>query len=102
MDTPDHVIDRAGVRVLLCAPDGPVVGGEADAVELVGLAASGDAAVVVVPVERLDPAFFRLRTGVAGAVVQKFAIYRLRLAVLGDVSAHTDRSPTLRAFVTEA
>ena len=31
---------------------------------------------VAVPVTRLDPAFFDLRTGVAGEFVQKFVVYR--------------------------
>ena len=54
------------------------------------------------PVSRIAPEFFALRTGVAGAVVQKFVNYRLRLVVVGDVSEHVAASTALRDFVRES
>lgn len=91
-----------GVRVLHCAPDGPVLDGESAALDLIGDALGQDAALVAVPVERIAEDFFRLSSGVAGAVVQKFVNYRLRLAVLGDISGHVARSTALRDFVYES
>jgi Domain of unknown function (DUF4180) len=90
-----------GVRVLWCAADGPVVDGDRAAADLVG-AAFGRADVVAVPVARLAPGFFDLRTGIAGEVVQKFATYRFRLAVVGDVSRHVAASSAFRDLVREA
>ena len=98
---PDVVRTIAGVDVLWCDPDGPVLDGDRAAGDLVG-AALGRADVVAVPVARLAPAFFSLRTGVAGAVVQKFVTYRLRFAVVGDVAAQVAASTALRDFVREA
>ncbi|MFE1315820.1 DUF4180 domain-containing protein [Streptomyces sp. NPDC058755] len=89
------------VRVLRCAP-GPALDGEGAALDLIGDAMGQDAELVVVPVERVADEFFRLRSGVAGAVVQKFANYRLRLAVVGDISRHVDASDALRDFVYES
>lgn len=83
------------------AADGPPVAGEQDALDLLGDAFGAGADTVVVPVERLSPEFFRLRTGVAGAVVQKFANYRVRLIVLGDVSAHVDAGGPLADWIRE-
>jgi len=57
--------------------------------------------LAVVPIERLDPDFFVLRTGVAGVFVQKLVQYRLRLAVVGDISAHVAASDALRDWVRE-
>ena len=57
--------------------------------------------LAVVPVERLDPDFFVLRTGVAGAFVQKLVQYRLRLVVVGDISAQIAASDALRDWVRE-
>ena len=54
------------------------------------------------PVARLDPAFFDLRSGVAGDIVQKFVNYGLRLAVVGDISESLERSGALRDFVRES
>jgi hypothetical protein len=49
--------------------------------------------LVIIPAQRLDPDFFRLRTGVAGEFVQKFVTYRLRLAVVGNVSEQAGTGP---------
>lgn len=91
-----------GTRLLLCAADGPAVACDQDAVDLVAESFSGGADLVVLPVPRLADAFFQLRTGVAGGIVQKFAQYHRRLAVIGDIAARTAASPTLRDFVAEA
>jgi hypothetical protein len=89
----DDVVERRGVRVLVCAQDGPAIAGPQDAVDLIG-AAFGRAEVVAIPAARLGERFFDLRTGVAGEIMQKFVNYRLRLAVVGT-SART-RGPAGR------
>ncbi|MEU3982084.1 DUF4180 domain-containing protein [Streptomyces sp. NPDC026672] len=100
--TTHTLVTLRDVRVLRCAPDGPPLDGESAALDLIGEALGGEARLVAVPVERLPDAFFELRSGVAGAVVQKFATYRVRLAVLGDISRHTAASSALRDFVYES
>lgn len=91
-----------GTRVLLCADDGPVLASDQDATDIVGEAISNGAGLVVLPVSRLDDRFFSLRTGLAGVITQKFAVYRRRLAVVGDITASVDASPAFRDFVVEA
>ncbi|MEU8138383.1 DUF4180 domain-containing protein [Streptodolium elevatio] len=91
-----------GTPVLVCAPDGGVVGGEHDATDLIGDAFGHGATWVAVPVERFGDGFFDLRTRVAGDIVQKFANYRIGLAVLGDVAPRTAASKAFRDFVHEA
>ena len=93
--------DLHGVRVLRCTPDGPLLDGEQSALDLIGDAMGQDAELVAVPVERVADEFFRLRSGIAGAVMQKFVNYRVRLAVVGDVSQHIAESTALRDFVHE-
>jgi Domain of unknown function (DUF4180) len=100
-DVRTDVTPVAGVRVLWCPVDGPVLDGERAAADLVG-ASLGRAEVVAVPVERLAPEFFALRTGVAGALVQKFVTYRLHLVVVGDIAQYVAASTALRDFVREA
>ncbi|GLZ36867.1 DUF4180 domain-containing protein [Actinokineospora sp. NBRC 105648] len=98
-----HTIARHGeTTVLYCSPDGALVASEADAVDLIGETYGTDASVVVLPVERLDDRFFTLRTRLAGDIVAKFVNYRIRLAILGDISERLAASETLRAFVHEA
>jgi hypothetical protein len=43
--------------------------------------------------------FFKLSTGLAGEVVQKFVNYRCRLAIVGDFSGYT--SKPLRDYIYE-
>ncbi|MES9524550.1 DUF4180 domain-containing protein [Streptomyces capoamus] len=100
--TSDTLVTLHDTRVLRCAPDGPALDGESAALDLIGDALGRDAQVVVVPVQRLADEFFRLRSGVAGAVAQKFVTYRLRLAVLGDMADHVAASDALRDFVYES
>ncbi|MGC4892816.1 DUF4180 domain-containing protein [Micromonospora sp. DT31] len=98
---PDLLQERAGAQVLVCDPAGPPIATERDALDLIGAAFLG-ATVVAVPAARLDPSFFALGTRFAGEVMQKFVNYRLRLAVVGDISAHLAHSGALRALVAES
>ena len=93
--------DLHGVRVLRCTPDGPPLDGEQAALDLIGDAMGHDAELVAVPVERVADEFFRLRSGIAGAVMQKFVNYRVRLAVVGHLTRHLAGSTALRDFVHE-
>ncbi|MCX4472909.1 hypothetical protein C5N14_10075 [Micromonospora sp. MW-13] len=98
---PDEVRELAGVTVLVCDPAGPPVATVQDALDLIGAAFLG-AQVVAVPASRLNEDFFSLGTRFAGEVMQKFVNYRLRLAVLGDISRHLAASSALRALVHES
>jgi hypothetical protein len=97
----DVVEERSGVQVLMCDPAGPKVATTQDALDLIGAVFLG-AEMVAVPVERLDEQFFSLGTRFAGEVMQKFVNYRLRLAVVGDISRHLEASSALRALVHES
>jgi len=98
---PDVIQERAGVPVLVCDPAGPPVTTVQDALDLIGAAFLG-AEVVAVPTSRLDESFFSLGTRFAGEIMQKFVNYRLRLAVIGDISPHLAASSALRALVHES
>ncbi|GAA2142273.1 hypothetical protein GCM10009760_27280 [Kitasatospora kazusensis] len=88
--------------VLLCAAEGEPLRGEQDALDLIGNASYQGAEWAVVPAERFEDAFFQLHTRVAGDILQKFVNYRVGLAVLGDISRHTDASGALRDLVRES
>ncbi|MET7478015.1 DUF4180 domain-containing protein [Streptomyces sp. NPDC005648] len=97
----DDIVALRGVQVLRCAPDGPPLDGERAALDLIGDAMGRDAQIVAVPAERVGSEFFRLGSGVAGAIMQKFVNYRVRLAVFGDIAPHVTASTALRDFVHE-
>lgn len=48
----------------------------------------------------ITSAFFDLKTGVAGEILQKFSNYRVRLALVGDFSKYPGNS--LRDFIYES
>lgn len=94
--------ERAGHRLWLVAGEGPALGSYQDALDLIGDALGNDAEVVVVPAGRLRPEFLQLKTGMAGEFIQKLINYRLRFAVVGDISAAIAQSDALRDFVRES
>jgi Domain of unknown function (DUF4180) len=95
-------IDLDGTRVLDYAADGPLLRNPQDAVALLAEARGHGADLVSVPAERLAPEFFELRTGFAGEVLQKFVTYRVRLAIIGDLSAPAARSAALQSLIHES
>jgi hypothetical protein len=99
---PDELRDIEGHRCLIAAADGPVVRDVDAARDLIAEAMSHRASVLVVPATRLDDAFFQLRSGLAGEVLQKAMNYRRKFAVIGDVSPHVAASNAFRDLVVES
>ena len=86
-------------RIARVPADGPLLRTGGDAIEL--MYTDEDADWIALPVERLDPAFFDLRSGVAGEFAQKFVNYGRRVAIVGDISEWVERSTAFRDFVRE-
>jgi hypothetical protein len=99
---PDTSYDLHGVRVFECGAEGLPLRNERDAANLVNTAWEHRARLIVLPVERLGDDFFRLKTRIAGEVIQKFVTYRLRVAIVGDISRYVAESSALRDFVYES
>ncbi|MEZ5070814.1 MAG: DUF4180 domain-containing protein [Bacteroidales bacterium] len=55
---------------------------------------------ILVHHHQLGEEFFDLKSGLAGAVLQKFSNYRVRLTIVADLSAQNSKS--LRDFVRES
>lgn len=64
------------------------------------LMANSPSANIVVYEHNVPPAFFDLKTGLAGEILQKCTNYRVRLAIIGDFSKYT--SNALKAFIYES
>lgn len=50
--------------------------------------------------ENIIEAFFDLKTGLAGEILQKFSNYNMQLAIIGDFSGYSSKS--LRDFIYES
>lgn len=55
---------------------------------------------VILHESSITPDFFDLKTGIAGEILQKFATYRVRLAIVGDFARYESKS--LRDFIFES
>lgn len=98
---PDRVVNMSGHRVLICSPGGPILDSEGAATAFMSEAWAQEAGVLAIPVSRVSEQFFQLRTGLAGAIAQKFVNYRLQLVILGDIARWTAASRSLRDYVYE-
>jgi len=91
-----------GVRVLACDPGERKIWCDRDAIDLIGEAYEQGADLLLLPLERLNENFFALTSGVARAILQKFAQYGIRLAVIGDLSRYCAKNASFRDFVLES
>ena len=55
---------------------------------------------IILHEKNITPQFFDLKTGIAGEILQKFAQYRIPLAIVGDFSKYTSNS--LKDFIFES
>lgn len=49
---------------------------------------------IIIEERNITPAFFDLKNGIAGEILQKFSNFRVRLAIVGDFTAYTGKSIT--------
>jgi len=95
-----QIEEIGNTRVLLTGH--PTLATEQDALDIIGESRGSETTLVVIPADRIDPEFFRLASGLAGAVLQKFVNYRLQVAIIGDISSYVEQSDALRDFVYES
>lgn len=98
----DAIRNIGGRTVYVCDPAGPAVAREADALDLIGASYGQAVEWIALPSARLSADFFDLRSGLAGAVLQKLVNYGLRVAILGDLGRETAASKALADFVSES
>lgn len=99
---PARSYELQGVRIFECAAESPPLRSDRDAVDLMSEAMAHGARFIVIPAERLSDDFFRLKTRIAGEVIQRFVMYRFRVAIVGDISRHVAESESFRDFVYES
>ena len=98
----DRTFELHGIRVLECGAEGALLRNDRDAVELINAMWNHRANFLVIPIQRLGDDFFRLKTRIAGEIIQRFVIYKVRIAIVGDISRYVAESSALRDFVYES
>lgn len=71
-----------------------------DGLDLLGNLYYEDCGRIILHEKNISPEFFDLKNGMAGEILQKFANYRVRLALLGDFSRYPGQS--IRDFISES
>jgi len=111
LEEPDVVIEiitegeaqgknQEGVKIAEVKSAGTVIGQTQDALDLMANADYLGARKIMIREEQLDPAFFDLKTGMAGEILQKFTTYHVELAIIGDFSKYPGKS--IRDFIFES
>jgi hypothetical protein len=63
-----------------------------EVLDLIGDLVSRDCTRLIIHDENLHADFFRLKTGLAGDILQKFSNYKVKLAIVGDFSQYKSES----------
>lgn len=98
MEIQIHEVNNTQVAEVVAT--GIAINNADDALDAIGNIMFGGVDKMILHAVNITPAFFDLKTGIAGDVLQKFTNYRVRLAIVGDVSTYNSNS--LRDFVFES
>ncbi|MBS1970620.1 MAG: DUF4180 domain-containing protein [Bdellovibrionales bacterium] len=92
--------EQGSKRIVEIIADGVVINNAQDALDLLYNLPSPEDRQIIFHKANITPAFFDLKTGIAGEILQKFVNYKIRFAVVGDFQ--NIKSEALRAFVIES
>jgi len=89
-------------RQVIAEPDTKlmVIDEPQDALDLMANSSYQGAGSIILYETNLNPAFFDLRSGLAGEVMLKFTNYRMKLAVIGEFEKYQSKS--LQALIAES
>lgn len=93
-------LEKKGNAALVCGEEILITGGSSAVELLASVRYETGCSAVILRKEQLVEEFFRLSSGIAGEVLQKFVNYQMRLAIVGDFSHYT--SKPLRDFIYES
>ena len=77
-----------------------IINSTQDALDIMGNCNYQGSSRIIIHEKNLIPAFFDLKTGIAGDILQKFSTYNVRLALVGDFTKYTSKS--LKDFIFES
>jgi len=93
-------LEKKGNAALVCGEEILITDGSSAMDLLASVRYETGCSAMVLRKEQLAEDFFRLSSGIAGEVLQKFVNYQMRLAIVGDFSHYT--SKPLRDFIYES
>ena len=97
-----HLHSHGGISVAEILGEGVIVATAGDFLTVMFETRRLEADRAAIHAENLHPDFFNLRSGLAGELLQKLVNYHLKLAIVGDISEHLEKSEALKALVRES
>lgn len=95
-----QVLEKNNITVIEILSAETPVGSEQDALDLAARCGDGETNRLLLHGEALSEDFFRLKTGVAGAVLQKLVNYSIKTAIL--LQEHSELSARFKELMLEA
>jgi len=94
------IFHENGKTIAEITEDNPLISEVQDMLDLMGDCGVHDCSRIIIREAGLHPDFFRLHTGLAGEILQKFSTYNFRLAIIGDYTKFTSKN--LQDFIHES
>jgi len=94
------IIQVKGKNIAVVRSPGVLIRETQDALDLLAEASYLNADKIIIKEDQVTPAFFELKSGIAGDILQKFSTYHVQLAIIGDFSKF--RSKSLKDFIFES
>lgn len=96
-----ETIIQNGINIAVISGGGQLIADAGSALDMMmTVKYTTNAQAIVISKAAVTEDFFRLGTGLAGEVLQKFINYHMKLAIWGDFSGYT--SKPLRDFIRES
>jgi hypothetical protein len=89
-----------GIIAAEIIPGSELIAGPDDILDSMAEARFNGSDRMIIHEKSFHPDFFELKTKVAGEILQKFSNYRMRLAIIGDLSRF--KSKSLNEFIRES
>jgi hypothetical protein len=94
------IIHNGGSKIVEFCSNKIILNTAQDAIDLIVLASENDSGKILLHENSIHSNFFKLETGLAGEVLQKFVNYHVKLAIVGDFKKYTSKS--LKSFIFES
>jgi hypothetical protein len=95
-----ELIETNGSTIAEIVSDEIVLKNQQDALDLIANCCYQGATGILIYEKNIIPAFFDLKTGIAGEILQKFSTYRCQLAIVGEFTKYHSKS--LNDFIVES
>lgn len=94
-----ELIEKEDIRIFKISSDELLLSDESNALDIISNSKYQEVTKIIIAEENIAPEFFDLKTTIAGNIMQKFTLYGVQLAIVGDFSKYESKS--LHDFIFE-